>query len=672
MNLTRLSMHVEFKGPIVVEAGGMQNIRVEKYSINGHLSIHYGDCELEDAKHAHHDIGSTHVGKHHLAKRHDDWNNNRPTRFVWLPPQDIMSGGCLHAVANGALVGTSAPVKVVRRKLRKRKSFGDVADPEGPWFDGVKYLQQKQPDSVFVAQVKSKSIGIIGAGMAGLMTAYLLDSVGMKNWRILEASQRTGGRVRTSYLNRTKPEDYQYQEMGPMRFPTHIKYVGANETLEIQDHKMVFQLADSLNAMNKNNKSLSVDFIPFIESSPNQPANTPFRRVDGTVPGEAEVAMNPALAHNLSATYSNPKEVVQGTAEYIKWLGLDKGRMKDMATNIFKAHKQAIKDGLFDYSEAMYLREVLHKDLNITDQIASTGDYTPAWPYEWVYFSATTWKTIDKGLSRLPAAFAPFIRNKIRYGTPITELKFNQDTQKITAFWRNRSSDPFTSSKPSSQEFDYAVVAAPFSKVRLWRLPPYSSLLTRAINTLNYVQACKVALHYRTRFWEHLPKPIFGGCGTSNIPGIHSICYPSYQLNRTGPGAVLGSYVSGVAARSWGALSPAEHAGRVHRAMIETHGDVARTQFTGQYDRVCWENEENAAGAWCNPVVGQEELYLPAYYQTEFNTVFVGEHTSFTHAWIFSALESAVRGTTQLLLDMGLVDEAKEVTNVWMARWMSM
>jgi hypothetical protein len=77
-------------------------------------------------------------------------------------------------------------------------------------------------------------------------------------------------------------------------------------------------------------------------------------------------------------------------------------------------------------------------------------------------------------------------------------------------------------------------------------------------------------------------------------------------------------------------------------------------------------------GAWCGPLAGQQELCLPAYFQTEFKPVFVGEHTSFTHAWIWSALESAVRGTTQLLLDMGLVDEAKEITNTWMARWISM
>lgn len=73
----------------------------------------------------------------------------------------------------------------------------------------------------------------------------------------------------------------------------------------------------------------------------------------------------------------------------------------------------------------------------------------------------------------------------------------------------------------------------------------------------------------------------------------------------------------------------------------------------------------------------------------------VGEHTSVNHAWIFSALESATRGVVQLLLEDGLVDEAKEVSssetanrlwetkrltgfgsplkivNKWMARWIS-
>lgn len=54
-----------------------------------------------------------------------------------------------------------------------------------------------------------------------------------------------------------------------MRFPTSLTYTGTNETLEIQDHKLVFQLADELNKMNKGgDPSLQVNFIPWIQNNP--------------------------------------------------------------------------------------------------------------------------------------------------------------------------------------------------------------------------------------------------------------------------------------------------------------------------------------------------------------------------------------------------------------------
>ena len=179
-------------------------------------------------------------------------------------------------------------------------------------------------------------------------------------------------------------------------------------------------------------------------------------------------------------------------------------------------------------------------------------------------------------------------------------------------------------------------------------------------------------MHYKTRFWEHLPDPIYGGCGSTDIPGIGSICYPSYKINSSLPGVILASYESGTPARSLAALTEEQHVALVQRAMITVHGEIAQEQYTGAYDRICWANMEYQAGAWCGPIVGQQDLYLPAYFRTEKHTVFVGEHTSFTHAWIWSALESAVRGTSQLLLDMGLVEEAKEITETWMARWIRM
>lgn len=44
-----------------------------------------------------------------------------------------------------------------------------------------------------------------------------------------------------------------------MRFPVDLTL--GNETVEINDHKMVFQLADVLNEMNGNSSEYMVNFI---------------------------------------------------------------------------------------------------------------------------------------------------------------------------------------------------------------------------------------------------------------------------------------------------------------------------------------------------------------------------------------------------------------------------
>ncbi|KAF2498326.1 L-amino-acid oxidase [Lophium mytilinum] len=663
-------LSIEFEGPFEVEVNGMHNVKISYTApVDGHLSIHYGSCDMSRPEESHHSLGNTHIGNHPLAKRHIGWEHSRPTKFVWLPRDDIPDHGCLHAFMESKLVGKSRPIVVKKRKEKRHVAFADIADAMGPWFDGVAHLQEKEPDEVFVASAKSKTIGILGGGMSGLMTSHLLDSVGIHDWKILEASSRIGGRVHTSYLNATRPDQYQYQEMGPMRFPVSMTDPDTNETIQILDHRMVFQLAATLNQINGNGSDLTVNFIPWIQKSQNAPVSTSKRRPDGTIPGAAEIAANPSLADNVTVTYSNATAVEEAEAAYDDWLGLDEDKLRAIATNVFQAHKAAVEAGNFNYSESAYLRYALKTDLNITDQVDSTSDYAPSWEYDAVYFAATEWRTIDQGLSRLPTAFGPSVLNRTIFQTKVQEMEWNEETEKMTVKWR--PGNPFDL-ETKSMDFDYTIVAVPFSQVRLWRLPSYTSLLSRAINTLNYEHTCKIALHYKTRFWEHLEHPIIGGCGETNIPGIGSVCYPSYKINSTGPGVILASYESGTPARTLGSMTETEHVALTQRAMIETHGLVAQEQFTGAYDRMCWQNNEFQAGSWCEPLLGQQELYLPAYFHTEKHTVFIGEHTSFTHAWIFSALESAVRGTSQLLLDMGLVDEAKEITQTWMARWISM
>lgn len=85
----------------------------------------------------------------------------------------------------------------------------------------------------------------------------------------------------------------------------------------------------------------------------------------------------------------------------------------------------------------------------------------------------TSWKTIDKGLESLPRAFMPHIKDKVTFGRKITGLTYHNDTGKIAVNWRDE--EDLYSLTPKSAQFDYAVVAVPFTKVRIWRNPRESS-----------------------------------------------------------------------------------------------------------------------------------------------------------------------------------------------------
>lgn len=164
-----------------IEADGLSNIHVAYHApVDGHFALHYGACDRSAShpKLAYHEVGSTYIGKHGLAARHIDWDEQRPTRFVWIVPDSVVDG-CLHAYSGEDWIGSSGPISVVSKKAKRAADpsidLGDIADTEGPWFDGVAYLKAKEPNKHFVASVKEKQFGILGGGMSGLMT-----SVGIK------------------------------------------------------------------------------------------------------------------------------------------------------------------------------------------------------------------------------------------------------------------------------------------------------------------------------------------------------------------------------------------------------------------------------------------------------------------------------------------------------------
>ncbi|KAL8652717.1 MAG: hypothetical protein Q9210_002518 [Variospora velana] len=345
------------------------------------FTVTYGACHTSVKQHE----------QHHTVSKVIEQGVDR---LIWLLPDDITDRGCLSAWSSKSdLVGRSRPLEVNKNsrqwrkkrhldagtRLSKRASIPMTnesgIDRNGPWFDGVALLEDEQIGAVDAAQAKAKQIAIVGAGMSGLMTWLCLNMSGFQNIEIVEAGQRLGGRVHTAYLE-GGPSDYQYQEMGPQRFPESIQYAGSNETIPLNDMKLVFQLVDIMNQLNDGDANATIKFIPWLETSPNGLSYfNGFKKADGLPPTVSEVEGNENLTAQIQVD-----PVVGNITDQVFAIGCDPEIMAAAAKNVFTAYKTFINDGLGglggdDWSEFAYFHNYLNYDLNATDQAINAGAY---------------------------------------------------------------------------------------------------------------------------------------------------------------------------------------------------------------------------------------------------------------------------------------------------------
>lgn len=100
-------------------------------------------------------------------------------------------------------------------------------------------------------------------------------------------------------------------------------------------------------------------------------------------------------------------------------MNLTDAKLAAAAKNVFTAHRAAVDAGYLDFSESGYIRYRLGIDLDIADQVDTIGDNGDSWYYDSIYFSASDWRTIDKGLTSLPRAFGPLVMNRTMFQTAV-------------------------------------------------------------------------------------------------------------------------------------------------------------------------------------------------------------------------------------------------------------
>lgn len=446
---------------------------------------------------------------------------------------------------------------------------------------------------------KPKNVLIIGAGMAGLVTAYELKKAGHRV-TILEASRRVGGRVWTL---REPFTHGLYAEGGAMRIPDAHKLTWRYiDKFKLQAQPFIMERKKQILLIN-NQRMTWEEFqrnptIKGFELKPKERGKTPKQLWNETVA---------PLRKQYEA--GGWKKILDEWGDYTTRQFLEKlGWSRDAITLFGIVENQRAR---LNHSVTALLWEVL------------SGSFQNL--YE-----------IKGGSDKLPWSFYPSLADNITFDAKMTEIR--QDKSSVTVTYKTMLD------RVKTVRGDYAILAIPFPMLRhVEGLRDLSPIKWAAITGLNYDQSGKILLQCRERFWEK--EGIFGGGSESDL-GIRSTWYPQHTNGFHGTGKrsiLLASYTWARDTRRWSHLSVEDQVQQATEDLERLHPQMKGKGLIEGGTSVMWGSMENFGGGFALFNPGQEKRYYEVIKRPEGRIHFAGEHTSLDHRWIEGAVESAIR-----------------------------
>ncbi len=493
-----------------------------------------------------------------------------------------------------------------------------------------------------------KNVTILGAGLAGLVSAFELENLG-HNVRILEASGRVGGRIFTH-----KFSDGTYGELGAMRIPGIHKYV------RYYIAKLKLELRKFISTHGDRELKCFYD-IRGVQSRMYDAKRTIYPKFRLSA---AEIARPVAPAifdHYL-------QELIDSlTDEEIQQL----------------SHGEMTTDRLRDL-DRLSLGQYLDQRGGDEDKelIGATTGLEPWWDRAVTVFlreqALKPWEVMHEivgGMNLLPLGLEKLLKTPIRLHERVVGIHRKSDG-KIDIVVSSAGEAPHTES------CDVVLCTLPFSVLRQLEIdPPFSPTKMLAIRTMSYASATKVLLHCRERFWES-KYGIYGGASQSDQV-IRATYYPSdhytelegsaesrwwggQKATQIAPadvgatsdsGVLVGTYNWEQEARRLGALR-----GRTHSDPPGTISPRARTvidlikRFHPEIDEyvddevsMFWDENTYSAGAYAFFRPGDRIYHHKEARRREGNVHFAGEHTSLDHAWMEGAVTSALQAVGDIV-----------------------
>jgi len=247
---------------------------------------------------------------------------------------------------------------------------------------------------------------------------------------------------------------------------------------------------------------------------------------------------------------------------------------------------------------------------------------------------------ITGGMDRLPRAFLLQLRENILFNQRM--MKISQSQNQVTIHCKHQLTDEVTMITG-----DLAIVTIPFSTLRFVKFEPYDSFSYYkriAIRELNYMASTKIAIEFKSRFWEKEGQR--GGKSITELP-IRFSYYPSYGIGTPGPAIVLASYTWADEALTLESLSEKERIQCALANLAEIYGPQVYSEFISGTS-YSWSKNPYSCGAFTSFEPGQDKELYPYVSTAEGRVHFAGEHTSLTHGWIQGAIQSGIRSATEV------------------------
>ncbi|MGG1661793.1 flavin monoamine oxidase family protein [Brevibacillus sp. NRS-1366] len=450
-----------------------------------------------------------------------------------------------------------------------------------------------------------KHIVIVGAGMAGLVSASLLKEAGHQV-TILEGSERIGGRV---FTLRSPFYRGEYIEAGAMRIPsTHqltLEYISKfrlpmNEFMNITPNDLIYVNGIKTRRWVYEQDS---DVLRFPLAS-----NERGKTADEL----AQLAVKPIVDFINQDPAKHWPIVIKKYDKYsMDTFMRDNPVGPSLSTGAINMIK--VMSGFEGFPELSFI-EILR---------------------DFILFTPTTqFYEISGGFDKLPRAFLPQLKENIYFNCKMTKIT-QHDNYVTIAGTQTITSEPFQITG------DLAIITIPFTALQFVKVEPYSSFSFpkwNAIRQLHYVASTKIGLQFSHRFWEE--NGLYGGQTVTDLP-IRLSWFPSHDFGQAG-GVVLASYTWEDDALPWVSLSKEEQVMEALKNLADIHGDQVYKSFvTGAAHN--WSLHPFAAGAFAMFKPLQESELSPYISTPEGRVHFAGEHASDYHGWIQGAIQSAIR-----------------------------